>query len=195
MHTRVSLAATRSSCAITRRIASPFHTISCLPSRCRSCRFSISSRCSLRAFSTVSKSLSVEIGFSRKSSAPSRVARTAISMCACPDIITTGAVTPCFFRSSSKREAVFPGHDHVRQNQIKRLRLGQFQSLGRVVAHRRLVSRQSKSARQRSQCVGFIIDNQEMRFRWHDPSWFTQSTASPRIYQSPLHQDCPATRS
>ena len=35
MQTRDSLAATRSSCAITRRMASPFHTISCLPRRWR----------------------------------------------------------------------------------------------------------------------------------------------------------------
>ena len=55
----------------------------------------------LSAFSSVTRSFSVESGFSRKSSAPSRVARTAISMCAWPLIITTGAVTPAAFRSSS----------------------------------------------------------------------------------------------
>ena len=80
MQTRVSLAATRSTCAMTFFIASPVQTISCLPSRWRSCRFSDSRRCNLRAFSTVSRSLSVEIGFSRKSRAPSFVACTAISI-------------------------------------------------------------------------------------------------------------------
>src|SRR5258706_12461265 len=109
MQTRVSLAATRSICAITRCMAAPCHTISCLPSRCLSCRFSLSSRCSFSAFSTVSKSFSVEIGFSRKSKAPRRVARTAISMSACPDIITTGAVTPCAFNSSSSAKPPLPG--------------------------------------------------------------------------------------
>jgi hypothetical protein len=109
MHTRDSLAATRSSCAITRLMVSPFHTISCLPSRCRSCWFSLSSLCSLSAFSTVSKSLSDEIGFSRKSRAPNRVALIAISMCACPDIITTGAVTPLRFSSSSNVRPSLPG--------------------------------------------------------------------------------------
>ena len=109
MHTRDSLAATRSSCAITRRIASPFHTISCFPKRCRSCRFSFSKRCSLRTLSTVSRSLSDEMGFSKKSRAPSLVARTAISMCACPDIITTGVVTPCCFNSSRRVNPSLPG--------------------------------------------------------------------------------------
>src|SRR5579864_3524703 len=109
IHTRDSLAATRSSCAITRRMASPFHTISCLPRRWRSCLFSLSKRCNLSAFSTVSMSLSLEIGFSRKSRAPSLVARTAISICACPDIITTGAATPCRFKSSSRERPSLPG--------------------------------------------------------------------------------------
>jgi len=40
-------------------------------------------RFSLRTLSTVSSNLSVESGFSRKSSAPRRVARTAISIFAC----------------------------------------------------------------------------------------------------------------
>ena len=61
------------------------------------------------AFSTVSNSLSVEIGFSRKSMAPSRVAFTAISMCAWPDIITTGAATPWVFKSSSRERPSLPG--------------------------------------------------------------------------------------
>ena len=101
MQTRDSLAATRSICAITRRIVSPVHTSVCLPTRVRRSRFSASSRVSFSALSTVTSSFSVVSGFSRKSSAPSRVARTAISICACPLIITTGVATPAFFRSSS----------------------------------------------------------------------------------------------
>ncbi len=119
MQTRVSLAATRSTCAITRCIASPVQMISCFPSRAFSCWFSCSRRFSLSAFSTVSSSLSVESGFSRKSSAPSRVARTAISMCACPDIITTGAVTPLVFKSSNSASPSRPGmttSERIRSN-------------------------------------------------------------------------------
>ena len=37
------------------------------------------------------------------------VARTAISMCACPDIITTGVGTPCAFSSSSRVRPSLPG--------------------------------------------------------------------------------------
>ena len=101
MQTRVSLAATRSTCASNLRIFSPVNTRADAPSCCRSCRFSCFSRSIFKAFCTVSRSLSVERGFSRKSSAPRRVAFTAISMCACPDIITTGAVTPAALICSS----------------------------------------------------------------------------------------------
>src|ERR1043166_1493980 len=92
MQTRDSPAATRSTCAITRRIASLFQTISWRPTRARSSRFSCSRRFSRSAFSTVSSSFSVESGFSKKSSAPSFVARTAMSTVAWPEIMTTGAV-------------------------------------------------------------------------------------------------------
>ncbi len=109
MQTRVSLAATRSTCAITRRMVSPFQTISCLPRRRSRSRFSRSRRPSFSAFSTVSSSFSVEIGFSRKSRAPRRVARTAISMCAWPDIMTTGVGTPCAFSSSRSARPSLPG--------------------------------------------------------------------------------------
>ena len=83
--------------------------MSCFPSRWRNCRFSRSSRCNFSALSTVSSSFSVEIGFSRKSRAPSRVARTAISICAWPDIMTTGVLNPCCLSSSSKASPSFPG--------------------------------------------------------------------------------------
>lgn len=101
MQTRDSLAATRSICARMRRMVSPAKISVCLPTRARRSRFSDSRRVSLSAFSSVTSSFSVVRGFSRKSSAPSRVARTAISICACPLIITTGAATPAVFRSSS----------------------------------------------------------------------------------------------
>src|SRR5438477_9033408 len=46
---------------------------------------------------------------SRKSRAPSLVARTAISICACPDIITTGVGTSCDLRSASSESPSLPG--------------------------------------------------------------------------------------
>ena len=47
----------------------------------------------LRAFLTVVSSFCRAIGFSRKSTAPTRVASTAESIVPCPDIITTGMVS------------------------------------------------------------------------------------------------------
>ncbi len=109
MQTRVSLAATRSICAVSRAMAAPDPISSCLPRRWRSSRFSSSRRVKRSAFSTVSSNLSVESGFSRKSRAPSLVARTAISMLACPEISTMGVFTPAFFRSSRSSRPLFPG--------------------------------------------------------------------------------------
>jgi len=109
MQMRASLAATRSTCAITRCMASPAYTISWLPTRRRRSRFSSSRRFSLSVLSTVSSSLSVESGFSRKSAAPSRVARTAISILACPEIITTGSEIPSPRTSSSSTSPSLPG--------------------------------------------------------------------------------------
>src|ERR1017187_9881527 len=109
MQTGVSLAATRSTCAMTSFMRSPVYTISCLPTRWRRSRFSSSRRFSLRTLSTVSSSLSVESGFSRKSSAPRRVARTAISILACPLIITTGSAMPSERMSSSSAMPSLPG--------------------------------------------------------------------------------------
>ena len=109
MHTRVSLAATRSICAINFFIAGPDPTNSCLPKRWRNSLFSFSSRDRRSAFSTVTRSLSVDRGFSRKSSAPSFVAFTAISIFAWPEIKMIGVFTPAFFKSSSSSSPVRPG--------------------------------------------------------------------------------------
>ena len=109
MHTRDSVGATRSTCAMTRCIASLVHTSSWRPTRRRSCRFSSSSRASRSVFSTVSSSLSDEIGFSRKSDAPSRVARTAMSTVACPEIMMIGVATPSSRSSASMARPSFPG--------------------------------------------------------------------------------------
>ena len=120
--TRVSLAATRSTFAITLCITADFQTSSCLPARCFSRRFSSSRRDSLTVFSTVTSSFSVDSGFSRKSTAPSRVARTAISMLACPETITTGVWYAGRLQFRQQREAVFAGHDDVRKNDVEALR-------------------------------------------------------------------------
>ena len=59
--------------------------------------------CERNARFTVASSFCSAIGFSKKSSAPMRVASTAVSMVACPDIITTGIVScPLAAHSLSK---------------------------------------------------------------------------------------------
>ena len=162
MQTRVSLAATRSTCAMTRRMASPEWTISCLPTRWRSSRFSSSRRFSLRTLSTVSSSLSVESGFSRKSTAPSRVARTAISILACPEIITTGQRDAEVAQVFEQREPVLAGHHDVGEHHVEGLRFDQFQRARGVIADRGFVPGQAEGPRQRGQRVGIVIDNQEV---------------------------------
>src|SRR6266576_3351024 len=108
MQTRVSLAATRAICASNFFMAGLEPTNSCFPRRWRSSRFSSSKRVKRKAFSTVTSNLSVESGFSRKSSAPSRVAFTAISILAWPEIKTTGVFTPAFFRRAASRRKFRP---------------------------------------------------------------------------------------
>ena len=61
-----------------------------VPVAARNARASASARSSRSAVSTVMRRASVLSGFSRKWMAPSFVARTAVSMVACPLIITTG---------------------------------------------------------------------------------------------------------
>ena len=137
MHTRVSLAATRSTWAMIFFMVSPVQMISCFPRRWRSWRFSDSRRCSFRAFSTVSSSLSVEMGFSRKSRAPSLVARTAISICACPDIITTGVGTSCDLRSASSESPSLPGmttSERIKSKCCERARSRALAALSQTVA-------------------------------------------------------------
>ena len=137
MQTRVSLAATRSICSNNFFIAGPEPTSSCLPRRCRNSRFSSSSRESRSALSTVTKSLSVESGFSRKSSAPSLVAFTAISMFACPEMSTIGVFSPAFFKSSSSSRPLFPGittSERIRSNESARSRSSARAALSQTVA-------------------------------------------------------------
>ena len=162
MQTRASLAATRSTCAITRRMASPEWTISCLPTRCRRSRFSSSRRFSLRTLSTVSSSLSVESGFSRKSTAPSRVARTAISIFAWPEIITTGSAMPRLCRSSSSARPSLPGITTSESIMSNGCGFHQFQRACGIVADRGFVPRQAERPRQRGQRVRVVVNDQEV---------------------------------
>ena len=134
----------------------------------RSSRFSSSSRESLRAFSTVTSSLSVESGFSRKSSAPSRVALTAISMLAWPEIRTIGVCMPAFFQFFEEFDAGFSGHDDVGKDEVEMLGLRTSSSgAGRIVADGGFVTSEAERARERGQRVGVVVDEQEVGFARH----------------------------
>ena len=74
----------------------------------------------------VISSLSVDDGFSRKSSAPSFVARTAISMLAWPDTSTIGVFTPAALQFFQHFDAALARHHHVGKNQVERFRAQQF---------------------------------------------------------------------
>ncbi len=61
-----------------------------------------------------------------------------------------------------QREAVLARHDDVAEHHVEGLRLGQFQRARGVVADRRLVAGQAEGARQRGQRIGVIVDDQEV---------------------------------
>ena len=122
----------------------------------------------------VTRSFSVESGFSRKSTAPSRVARTAVSTLAWPEIITTGVVTPAAFKSSSSEIPSLPGMTTSEKITSKRLRADQFERARGAVAHRGFVSGKAKRARKRGERVRIVVDEQQM-WLW-EMSWcFTGS--------------------
>ncbi len=71
------------------------------------------------------------------------------------------------FEFFEKRQPIFAGHDHVGEDQVEGLCLGQFQSFVGVVADGGFVAFQTKGARKRRQRVGFVIDDQQVRFLRH----------------------------
>ena len=97
------LFAARAICSSSRLIAPLSPTKSpVVPAAFRNARASASARSKRSAVSTVMRSASVLSGFSRKLSAPSRVARTAVSIVACPLIMMTGTSTFAARRRCSK---------------------------------------------------------------------------------------------
>src|SRR5260370_238546 len=90
--TRPSVGATTSICLRSARMAtdSPTMTYSCFSSAASS-SLTRSSCLWRKAFRTVKTVFSIDRGFSMKTNAPSLVARTAVSMLPCPEILTTAA--------------------------------------------------------------------------------------------------------
>ena len=110
----------------------------------------------------------MEIGFSRKSSAPRRVARTAISMCRLAGHHDYGRGTPCVFRSSSSAKPSLPGMTTSERIRSKGCDLLSSSARRSVIADGGLVAFKAKCARERRERIGFVVNNQQVRFLRHD---------------------------
>ena len=67
-----------------------------------------------------------------------------------------------------QRQAIAAGHHYVAEDEIEKLAAGQFQSARRVVADDSFVACQAEGSSQRSQGVGFVVDNENPCFGGHD---------------------------
>ena len=106
-------------------------------------------------------------GFSRKSSAPRRVALTAISILAWPEISTMGVCTPAFFSSSRRSMPVLPGMTTSERIRSKVFGADEFGGAGGVVADGGFMAGEAEGAGERGQRVGVVVDEEEMSFAWH----------------------------
>ena len=66
-----------------------------------------------------------------------------------------------------EREAVSAGHDDVREDQVEGLELWRVQELSWRCRRRWLVSCQTEGAGERGQGVGFVVDDEQVRFLRH----------------------------
>ena len=97
-------------------------------------------------------------GFSRKSRAPRRVALTAISMLAWPEMKTMGVCTPDFFQFFEEFEAAFAGHHDVGKDEIEMFGAEEFGGAEGVVADGGFVAGETEGAGERGQGVGVVVD-------------------------------------
>ncbi len=88
-------------------------------------------------------------------------------MVACPDIITTVELIPADLEIFEQGDAIAAGHDHVGKNQVEALGFGHFERAGGVIADRGVVAGEAKGASERSEGIGIVIDDQNIRFRGH----------------------------
>ena len=108
------------------------------------------------------------MGFSRKSNAPMRVASTAVSMLAWPDIITTGMFScPALAHSLSKGHPIAIGHPDVQQYQRRAGLVAQLARHFGVFRQRHGVAFVLKDFRQQLANADFIIDDQNIATSHH----------------------------
>ena len=121
--------------------------------------------------STVSSSLSVDSGFSRKSTAPRRVARTAMSIVACPEIMMTGVADADVAKFGEHREAVLARHHDVGEDEVEALVPEERDGARGVVADDGLVARRAGRRATSDASVDAVIVHDQ------DASHFASSTA------------------
>jgi hypothetical protein len=116
------------------------------------------------AFFTAASSFCMPIGFSRKSSAPIRVASTAVSIVAWPDIITTGMLSwPLPRPFLEQRDAIGIRHPDVEQDQVGTPGLARRARLGRILGELHVMALVAQDFRQQLAYPDLVIDHQYLR--------------------------------
>ena len=78
-----------------------------------------------------------------------------------------GGINPGGFEIFEQGDAVAPGHDHVGKNQVEAVGFGQFEGAYGAVADGGVVTGETKGAGERSERIGIVIDDQDIRFGGH----------------------------
>ena len=133
------------------------------PAARRRSRASASARVRRKAVSTAMSRASVLSGFSRKFRAPTRTARTAVSMVACPLIMMTGVSALALRMRCEQLHPVAVGEHHVEEAEIVGALLQLF--LGDLDAARHVdaVALQGEGLLQRGEDRRLVVDDEQVR--------------------------------
>ena len=71
------------------------------------------------------------------------------------------------FQILEEQEAIAARHHHIAQDEVKGLRTGQLECARGIVADHGFVACEPEGACQRSQCIGFVVDDKDVGFRTH----------------------------
>ena len=172
--------AARCTASSTRRSAGLWPTISYFDSIASfSSRFSERSSDCLSAFCSVTMTRSLLSGLSRKSSAPERMASTAVAVVPCPEIIDDRQRLVERVQLAQHLEAVHPGHLDVEQHQVGTLALDGGDALLPGRRADELVVLVLEDHPQRVADRGLVVDDQNAWF--HGQSILTVWSARPEL--------------
>jgi len=102
-----------------------------------------------------------------------------------------GSLHAGFFQFFEEFEAALAGHDDVREDEIEALVLDEFGGAEGVVANGGLVSGEAKGARERGECVGVVVDEEEMGFARHGGPFGPDGPVMPQAKpKSTVRSDC-----